>query len=144
MAAGNPKRVWIEDVLDRGGKIELDAIDECSVKDSGELEDMWISYYMEQGAVLTNKRRATPSPLLYPRSESGSAFRVQLTTYLNKEQYDKWQKVKASRDESLSDAVILRNLIESEYDRLTDEPSVIADLLARVKALEDWKSSQSK
>jgi len=60
MSEDNPKMKWINDVISRGKKVQINVIDECDHSESVELEKYWINHYKERGFLLTNSVDARP------------------------------------------------------------------------------------
>lgn len=70
-----------------------------------------------------------------------AARRAQVTTYFTDENIDDWEIVKRSFGDA-PDAVVLRKLVQDRANELRSQPKVdIADLLARIEALEEWRRS---
>lgn len=60
----NPKRLWIEDALRRGEKIDMVVLEECtSAGIAVKRENFWIDFYRSVGCNLTNTRIATRSQI---------------------------------------------------------------------------------
>lgn len=58
---GRSKNEWVVSVLDSGGQIEMDIIEECVLENAKQREDFWINHYKTSGHRLTNTARASHS-----------------------------------------------------------------------------------
>lgn len=65
LTSTNSKRVWIEDLISRNGRLVMAIVDECDVNEATIREQEWIDYYSAEGCVLTNSIKANPSRLYY-------------------------------------------------------------------------------
>lgn len=54
MSDDNPKMKWISEVVSKGGKIQINQIDECDEDEAAKRETYWINHYKEKGFSLTN------------------------------------------------------------------------------------------
>jgi hypothetical protein len=129
----NFKSAWIGDVLARGSDIEMVHLEECSMDDSVERENLWIRHYRDAGHPLTNAHYASSPPrkrVVAPVDMSANNEDEEPTSYCHEST--------PYRDADITDALgrienILRLMCEHTGVDLSDLPENESVVLARIE-----------